>query len=136
MAFGSTPGCQSLNSRWGKLLIVVLVLRLGLIGLVLQDSERGILIDSRAYITLASLLNREGHYKHASQQDLIWPPGYPAFIYAASGFADPNPLTVGLAQILITGLVSLVMFRIGTEVGSAGAGVFAAFLNAISPNAG
>ncbi len=105
-------------------------------GLVLQDPERGILIDSRAYITLASLLNREGHYRHASRQDLIWPPGYPAFIYAASGFADPNPLTVGLVQIMITGLVSLVMFRIGTEVGSAGAGVFAAFLNAISPNAG
>ena len=125
-----------MSSPWGKLIVVVLVLRLGLIGLVLQDSERGILIDSRAYITLASLLNTEGHYRHSSRQDLIWPPGYPAFIYAASGFTDPNPLTVGLVQIMITGLASLVLFKIGAEAGSVGAGLLAAFLNAISPNTG
>ena len=105
-------------------------------GLVLQDSDRGILIDSRGYISLASLLNGEGHYRPASRQDLIWPPGYPAFIYAASGFADPNPLYVGLAQLMLTGLASLVLFKIGTEAGSVGAGVLAALLNAVSPNTG
>ena len=125
-----------MSSWWGKLLLLVLVLRLGLMALVLQDPERGILVDSGGYVSLASLLNREGHYRHASRQDLIWPPGYPAFIYTASGFADPNPLNVGLVQMMLTGLASLVLFKIGTEMGSVGAGFLAALLNAISPNAG
>ena len=105
-------------------------------GLILRDPERGILIDSRGYLSLASLLNRDGHYRPESEQDLIWPPGYPAFIYAASGFSDPNPLYVGLVQLVLTGLTSFMLLMIGVETGSASAGMLAGLLNAASPNAG
>jgi 4-amino-4-deoxy-L-arabinose transferase-like glycosyltransferase len=112
-----------------------MLLRLGLVVLPLRNPEGGILVDSVKYIALSSSLVTTGRYAESTDQDTIWPPGYPLFVAAASGWSDPSPTGVALAQLGLTCVTGVLVVALTSRLASSEAGQTAGWLYALSPAA-
>lgn len=118
----------------GKLLILFILLRLLLVILLFIFPDAGVIIDSHVYLDLASILQTTGEYIGPEGEDLIRPPAYPVFILIASGFGTPNPIFVALMQLALSGLISIILYWIGTFAGTERGGLVAGWLNVLSPH--
>ena len=113
-----------------------LLVRLSLILVIASYLEGGVLIDSRSYLRLSDQLVRTGNYLDPDRQDLIWPPGYPLFVAAVSGWADFSPMRVAFVQLLMTSAVAgMLVYLVGRLEGPA-PGALAGWAYALSPNVG
>jgi 4-amino-4-deoxy-L-arabinose transferase-like glycosyltransferase len=117
------------------LLVALVCVRMALAAVVVAHPEGGVIIDSGGYMALARLLVYDGHYLEPSGQDLIWPPGYPLLIAAASLWQEPNPVAIAVLQLGMTGILTLCLVWIGAKVAGQNAGLAAGWLYALSPNA-
>jgi len=124
-----------IHRRAFRLLLAFVCARMCLLVIPFLHPEGGVLIDSGGYLGLARLLVSAGNYVHPSGQDLIWPPGYPLLVAAASLWQEPSPFAVAALQLLLTGGLALVLVWIGSRLGGQRAGLAAGWLYAISPNA-
>lgn len=123
-----------LRTRWGYALVVLLLLRLGLLAIAQAFPEGGVIVDSRAYLEMASDLKQAG-WAGIDQSELHWTPGYPAFLVLAEGLTRTTLVGVGLAQLILTGAAAIALWSIGARLGDARAGMAAAWLYGLSPSA-
>jgi 4-amino-4-deoxy-L-arabinose transferase-like glycosyltransferase len=112
-----------------------LVARLALVAIPARSPQGGILVDSELYLSLAAGLVRQGTYVGAAGQDFIWPAGYPAFIALTSGWAEPNPVAVAAAQLILTAAVAALAVVYAAKVGVRGRGLAAGWIYALLPTA-
>jgi hypothetical protein len=129
-------------ARWHKMrtplvaaLLAFLVVRCAWWAFSLENPDGGVLVDSRGYLLLAENLRRSGQYVADEGTDLAWPPGYPVFlnlVFSALGESLPS---VALAQLMLSGVTSLLLYAIGEAAGFPRAGMVAAWLSAVSPTA-
>jgi 4-amino-4-deoxy-L-arabinose transferase-like glycosyltransferase len=127
----------TLLSRKATLLLAgFLLVRLSLVLVIANYLEGGVLIDSRGYLRLSDNLVRTGDYLDPDRQDLIWPPGYPLFVAAVSGWSDFSPMRVAFAQLLVTSAVAVMLVYLVGRLEGPAAGALAGWAYALSPNAG
>jgi hypothetical protein len=117
------------------LLLAFVCVRMALAAVVVAHPDGGVIIDSDGYMALARLLVHAGNYLHPAGQDLIWPPGYPLLIAAASLWQEPNPVAIAVLQLGMTGMLTLCLVWIGARAAGQNAGLAAGWLYALSPNA-
>lgn len=122
---------------WRGLLSVFLVLRLGFALLTFLYPEGGVLTDSRGYLALARRFAEDGQYgvQVSGEADMLRPPGYVVFLAGLELAIGPELYWVTLVQLLFSGLTSLILLRLGIELQRPRAGLLAAWLYAVSPNA-
>lgn len=123
-----------LKTRWGQALVVFLLLRLGVVLIAQAFPEGGVLVDSRAYLEMASGLKQPG-WAAMNRIDIHWTPGYPAFLVLAERLTGTTLVGVGFLQLILTGAAAMALWSIGARLGDARAGMAAAWLYGLSPSA-
>ncbi len=121
---------------WRGLLAVFLVVRLGAALVTVTFPDGGVLTDSRGYLALSHRFAEDGHYgvQASGEADTLRPPGYIIFLAGIElGFGNQH-YWITLVQLLLSGLTSLVLLRLGIELQRPRAGLLAAWLYALSPN--
>lgn len=118
-------------------LVLLLLIKLGLVGLTLTTPEGGVLIDSEDYLALAEHLANAGRYEDPQgwARDFTRPPGYPLFLYALRGLFGSATAPIVLAQLFLASATAILVLRMGTTLSRPGLGMGAAWLFALSPNA-
>ena len=114
--------------------MVLLLLRLGVIVIAQAFPEGGVIVDSRAYLEMASGL-KQANWVGADRIDLHWTPGYPVFLVLAEALTGTTLVGVGFLQLILTGAAAIGLWSIGARLGDARAGMAAAWLYALSPSA-
>jgi len=114
--------------------MVLLLLRLGVIIIAQAFPEGGVIVDSRAYLELASGL-KQADWAGVNRIDIHWTPGYPVFLLLAEGLTGTTLVGPGLLQLILTGAAAIALWSIGARLGDARAGMAAAWLYALSPSA-
>jgi len=120
---------------WARCVLpVILLLRLGLVGLTLRDPTGGILLDSEDYLALSSQL-AAGSYLDptGAAHDLTRPPGYPLYLAATYGPGGGAWLAV-LGQLALTSGMAWMVYRVVASRATQRAGLMAGWLIAVSPN--
>lgn len=119
----------------GRMLLLILALRMGLVGITLAHPEGGVLTDSRSYLEMADGILKFGPLGDPEASDLHRTSGYPVFLALVQALTGTQFLGVVVAQLLGTGLACLVLVRIGSIAGAPEAGRIGAYVYALSPNA-
>lgn len=121
---------------WRGLLSLFLVLRLGLAFVTVAFPQGGALDDSGDNLTLAHQLANGGEYglQESGQASLRSSPGYVVILAGFEVAFGDSLHWVTLLQLLISGLTSLVLLRLGIELQRPRAGLLAAWFYALSPN--
>jgi 4-amino-4-deoxy-L-arabinose transferase-like glycosyltransferase len=112
----------------------VIVVRLGLAAIAQSFPEGGVIVDSRAYLELASTIKQAG-WAALGPGELHWTPGYPAFLVLAQALTGTALVGVGFLQLVLTGATALLLWWIGDRLGDRCAGMAAAWLYLLSPSA-
>lgn len=84
------------------------------------------------YVTLADRLVTEKQYGEESDQDLIWPPGYAAFVALSSAMSTPNPAAVALVQLGLTVAIAAMLVVLAGWLAGPDASLLAGWLYALS----
>jgi 4-amino-4-deoxy-L-arabinose transferase-like glycosyltransferase len=113
----------------------VIFIRLGLVAVAQSFPEGGVIVDSRAYLELASVIRQVG-WSGWGRGDLHWTPGYPVFLLLAQALTGTSLVGVGFLQLLLTGATAVLLWWIGNRLGDRCAGMAAAWLYLLSPSAG
>jgi 4-amino-4-deoxy-L-arabinose transferase-like glycosyltransferase len=124
-----------LRNRWGWALLAAIVIRLGLVAIAQSFPEGGVIVDSRAYLDLASAIRQAG-WSGWGRGELHWTPGYPVFILLGQALSGTSFVGVGFFQLVLTGLAAILLWWIGYRLGDRCAGMAAAWLYLLSPSAG
>jgi 4-amino-4-deoxy-L-arabinose transferase-like glycosyltransferase len=127
------PQGAALDPRWGKALVLVLILRLGYFFIATSFPEGGAIIDSRGYLEIASTLRQVG-WSGLDASSLHWTPGYPVFLLLAEGATGTTLIGAELIQLILTAAACLVLWQIGVRLGDPRAGMAGAWLYALGPN--
>ena len=97
--------------------------------------QRPLLTDSTGYLELANSLRLEGRFHASEHEESLRTPGYPAFVALVQAIFGERVLFVVLAQVLLTLLTAWLLYRAAHLLGGERAGLAAAWLYALSPNA-
>jgi asparagine N-glycosylation enzyme membrane subunit Stt3 len=119
------------------LLAVLLLSKLLLSLLIFQEPKRAFVNDEYGYEDLALTILHDHSYTPRDDPGLglIRPPGYPLLVAAVYSVAGQVPGAVILVQLIVGALTSLVIYRIGARLFSESAGILAAIIFALSPQA-
>lgn len=121
---------------WRGLLAIFLVLRLGFAFVTVTFPDGGVLTDSNGYLALSQRFAEDGQYgvQASGEADMLRPPGYVVFLAGTQlAFGNQHYWITGV-QLLLSGLTSLILLRLGIELQRPRAGLVAAWLYALSPN--
>ena len=106
---------------------------MGVWAISLRFPEGGVIVDSRAYLEMASSLQRGG-WPGLAQAGLHWTPGYPVFLLLSESLTGTTLVGVGFVQLFLTGCACLALWWVGARLGSQTVGLAAAVLYATSPS--
>ncbi|RPI34140.1 MAG: hypothetical protein EHM70_03830 [Chloroflexota bacterium] len=126
--------------KQGLLIFTLLALVAAHLALVLPVFDHPIEFqprDSRDYLDLARTFLETGRYQGSEYPgvDLVRPPGYPSFIVIVLGLSGNDPRWISLFQVVVSFMTALLLYRIGTGLGSPKAGMLAVLVYLINPNA-
>jgi len=117
------------------LILTLVVPRLLLVGNGFAEPQRGLLTDSAGYLELADSLRLEGRFHASEHEESLRTPGYPAFLALIQTMFGEDTGFLVAAQVLLTLLTAWLLFRTARGLGGERAGLAAAGLYALSPNA-
>jgi 4-amino-4-deoxy-L-arabinose transferase-like glycosyltransferase len=119
-----------------KVLLIFLILRLLLVCVTVTNPQGGILSDSLAYLDLTKSILESGRYESQlyEDEDLLRPPIYPYFLATIQTLFGSKYAYVTFIQLVLSGLISLMIFYVGRLIGHERVGIVAAWLFALSPN--
>jgi len=134
------PGPKTASRRpwqWHKiaLALVLIIPRAALIWIAFAQPSRCIFPDSPGYLDLASSLREEGRFHASAYEESLRTPVYPAFLALVELAFGERVGPIALLQILLTLVTAWILFRAGREIAGERAGLAAAWLYALNPNA-
>ena len=121
----------------GKILFGFLILKLCLATITMQFPLGAVTPDSVEYLALAHSLRETGQYQSVASgiDDLVRTPGYSAFIAILLPDNDTsNYARVTIVQLALSGITTLLIYSIAYMLGNPNAGMFAAWIHALSLN--
>ncbi len=139
---GSPTGRDSIRRNIPLLAIIgaVVIVRLFILAhMHSEDPRRFVDIDpdSQKYERLAISILDDGEFALADgaskRPEFLRTPGYPAFIAAVYGVFGRHPAAVIVVQVLLSGLLLAVVYRITAMLFSPRAGLYAAAIAALDP---
>ncbi len=140
MSVTPDPSREIGRQRRRRLLQAALILALVLPRLLLiwngfAAPQRSLLTDSSGYLELARSLRLEGRFHASEHEESLRTPGYPAFLALVQAIFGERSGFIILVQVLLTLLTAWLLFRAAGALGGEQAGLAAAWLYALSPNA-
>jgi len=130
---------KALSARQGLWIVVTLavVIRLGLFFAAAGDPQRFLMPDSAGYLTLASQVMQVYKLPPADGTDITQSlnrtPLYPFFIRAVQAVMGEGLRGLALAQIVVSVVTVLLVWRLGLRLFGPGPALSAAFLLALDP---